>query len=272
MFKWVLEEGCRKYIGTRVPDQEHEFCKVKDGWLYIFKGYAWDGCTPKIKLGPVVLGVWDGPILNSTGKQACYYPSLYHDCLIQYRIGTRKQADELFEVMLQAIEFEWAKTYALFVKTVTFLLRHGLKAGTSFAFLCLAAGCQSLPAVPVSPGNPLRILPFVRAVGGSAADIPVDTGPDYTWMYHVLAVAALAFALVTSYIAKRPTKSAIILSIAGIGISTWALWMGAIEDTANKFAPWVFGIFLLMGVVDVASKLYSRIKSRGDDEDVSNPR
>jgi hypothetical protein len=59
--------------------------------LAIPAGYAWDGCSPALRLpgGPALptglwLGPWDGP-LGADGRPVTWRPSLVHDALCQFR-------------------------------------------------------------------------------------------------------------------------------------------------------------------------------------------
>ena len=53
--------------------------------LVIPAGYAWDGCSPSLRLpGGLWLGPWDGP-LGTDGRPAAWQASLVHDALCQFR-------------------------------------------------------------------------------------------------------------------------------------------------------------------------------------------
>lgn len=80
---------------------------IKDGVLTIYKGYEWDGCTPKFRFFGKILGV---PDFDGT-----YYPSLVHDFLIEYCLDhdiKREQIDNLFEALLKKEKFKFAWLYA----------------------------------------------------------------------------------------------------------------------------------------------------------------
>ena len=115
-YKWTLAEdgGCYK-IPVTLPDCEHPYVTIRDGWLYIYNGYAWDGCTPKKSvLGLFFIGTPDGHINYRTNKAFCYYASLVHDALYQYGIGTKQYADRLFLNMLK--DFPLRKLYYCVVR------------------------------------------------------------------------------------------------------------------------------------------------------------
>lgn len=65
--------------------------EVRHCRLTIAAGYAWDGCSPALRLpgGPLLppglwLGPWDGP-LGTDGRPAAWRASLVHDALCQHR-------------------------------------------------------------------------------------------------------------------------------------------------------------------------------------------
>lgn len=92
---------------------DEPFLKIKDGWLIIPKGYSWDGCTPKFRVGKFIIGTPDGSI-GWDGKPRCFAASMVHDALYQYKSTsplTRKEADLLFYNLLVSRKFKMAKTY-----------------------------------------------------------------------------------------------------------------------------------------------------------------
>jgi len=100
-----------------------------DGWLKIEKngkiiikasnerGYAWDGCTPKVEFFDLVFGAPDGRMDFSTGKPMTYYASMVHDILYQFKKEvpiSRKDADVLFKEILKEAKFKpWPIFYFL---------------------------------------------------------------------------------------------------------------------------------------------------------------
>jgi len=71
-----------------------------DGSITVTKGYAWDGCTPKLCVFDIQVGVPDGVVDFRTRKPKTYYASLVHDALYQFVPDglplTRAQADRCF--------------------------------------------------------------------------------------------------------------------------------------------------------------------------------
>lgn len=69
---------------------------IKKSLLCVHAGYAWDGCSPTLKIPgtQLWLGPWDGPLL-SDGHPAAYRATLFHDALCQFRrsiLGLSKQS------------------------------------------------------------------------------------------------------------------------------------------------------------------------------------
>lgn len=84
--------------------------EVRHCRLTIAAGYAWDGCSPALRLpgGPLLppglwLGPWDGP-LGTDGRPAAWRASLVHDALCQHRDElrglTRDATVQLFSRLL----------------------------------------------------------------------------------------------------------------------------------------------------------------------------
>lgn len=100
-----------------------------EGVLHVYKGYSWDGCTPKWKVGDKVVGVWDGvekyyPSYNETCQQL-KYPSMIHDILCQiyyshhgHPFYTRKDIDIIFynEMVGHGVSVYLAEVYYLGVR------------------------------------------------------------------------------------------------------------------------------------------------------------
>lgn len=106
-YKWTLKEDYVLDLNTKFNGKYHfldfksKFVIVKDNILTIKSGYSWDGCSPKFKIFNVVLGVWDGPVDKTTGKQMAYYPTVVHDALYQFNLGKRKNADNIFNALFK---------------------------------------------------------------------------------------------------------------------------------------------------------------------------
>lgn len=110
-YKWIATETKQFFLPdynggekTILSKKDHTvLAKITpDGNLTVYKGYAWDGCTPKWVIGGKVFGVWDG-FITYENKQQMYYPSMVHDVLCQIynrehgiNFYTRKSIDTIF--------------------------------------------------------------------------------------------------------------------------------------------------------------------------------
>lgn len=94
-----------------------DWFNIKDGEITIYAGYSWDGCTPKYHfLGLKIFGTPDGVLRH--GKPWLYFPSLVHDCLIQFNRETplgRHEIHNLFKDMMHKEEWPLANLYFRFV-------------------------------------------------------------------------------------------------------------------------------------------------------------
>jgi len=68
-----------------------DWLEIRDCRLSIPAGYAWDGCSPSLRLpawpllsGGIWLGPWDGPLV-SDGRPVTWRATLVHDALCQFR-------------------------------------------------------------------------------------------------------------------------------------------------------------------------------------------
>lgn len=67
----------------------NQWLTIREGMLLVAAGYAWDGCSPSVKLpGRLWLGIWDGP-LGPDGRPVSWRASLAHDVLCQFRSELR---------------------------------------------------------------------------------------------------------------------------------------------------------------------------------------
>lgn len=92
----------------------NEWGNIRDGVLTIYRGYAWDGCSPKVKIGKYVIGVWDGWNSRLDGLPITYYASLVHDFLCQFKTQIpmkKKDVVLLFNLMLEERKWPFAEIY-----------------------------------------------------------------------------------------------------------------------------------------------------------------
>jgi hypothetical protein len=82
--------------------------KCELGFLTIYKGYSWDGCT----------GVPNTP--------ETYYASLLHDFGYQFHYLKRKSIDKIFYHQLLDDNFVYAKTYYIGVRILGYPFYHNI--------------------------------------------------------------------------------------------------------------------------------------------------
>jgi len=108
---------------SSIKDQEFEsewFKLEKDGTVIVKgsnkKGYAWDGCSPKIKIIDIYFGTPEAVLNFDTGKSKTYYASLIHDVFYQFSKDiksfiSRKEVDKEFYIILKENKFRFATLY-----------------------------------------------------------------------------------------------------------------------------------------------------------------
>jgi len=130
MNKWVLEEDYHlttyklsRYLYKRIEKEititidKPNFILTKY-WIIVKKGFRWDGCTPKWKLGSWWLGTHDGRY-EEEGFQKMYFPSLVHDVLyanLEQIPLSRKTVDLLFYELAVMHGFKFAWLYYIAVR------------------------------------------------------------------------------------------------------------------------------------------------------------
>ena len=87
--------------------------------ITVYKGFKWNGCSPKIKFFKWFIGTPDGKVIN--GYPQTYDASMVHDALYtKLRKGkfilSRKECDEIFLYLLKQSNFKFAKLYYFFVR------------------------------------------------------------------------------------------------------------------------------------------------------------
>lgn len=79
-----------------------------------YKGYAWDGCSPKGNFIDLTWGTPDGRLDFSTERPITFFASMIHDVLYQYKNNvpiSRKETDILFLITLQEATFKLTGLY-----------------------------------------------------------------------------------------------------------------------------------------------------------------
>ncbi len=98
-----------------------------DGNIHVQKGYAWNGCSPKINFLDMIIGTPEGAMNPATGKPKTYHASMIHDALYQFSKDLkgkiqRRQADKVFREMLGAEKFLPADIYYAAVRMLAWQL------------------------------------------------------------------------------------------------------------------------------------------------------
>lgn len=103
-----------------------------DGRLTVTRGYAWNGCSPKICIFDLLIGTPDGAVYEPTGRPKTYFASMVHDALYQFLDSeapiTQEQADKCFLQLMEESEFILAGIYWIAVRMFGHLFWHRKKA------------------------------------------------------------------------------------------------------------------------------------------------
>lgn len=98
--------ACGEFRSLAGLDFANAWLSIHDGWMRVSEGYAWDGCSPSLRIPGA--GLWvgtpDGP-LGSDGRPVAWRASLFHDALCQFRADinglTKETTVRLFAKMLR---------------------------------------------------------------------------------------------------------------------------------------------------------------------------
>lgn len=88
-----------------------------------YKGYAWDGCSPKLKIRDIYFGTSEAVLNPDTGQSKTYYASLIHDIFYQFSRElrsqvSRKEVDSEFYRILKRDKFVFARLYYYAVRLI----------------------------------------------------------------------------------------------------------------------------------------------------------
>ncbi len=97
---------------------ENEWLKLESNGTVIvkgtnYKGYAWDGCSPKLKIKDIYVGTFEGVLNLDAGQSKTYYASLIHDVFYQFSKDVksfikRREVDREFYIILKNNGFRFA--------------------------------------------------------------------------------------------------------------------------------------------------------------------
>ena len=83
-FAWESKLRVPEDLAFRDKDGIVRLIIEKDGRITVTRGYAWNGCSPKVCVWDLLIGTPDGVVLEKTGRPKTYYASLVHDALYQF--------------------------------------------------------------------------------------------------------------------------------------------------------------------------------------------
>ncbi|UCC94767.1 MAG: hypothetical protein JSW40_08140 [Candidatus Omnitrophota bacterium] len=121
VYIYCIKEDHRYQSSIKSREFENQWFKLeKDGTVIVkgsnYKGYAWDGCSPKMKIKDVYIGTLEAVLNFDTAKSKTYYASLIHDVFYQFGkdiklIVKRKEVDREFYIILKRDKFRFAGLY-----------------------------------------------------------------------------------------------------------------------------------------------------------------
>lgn len=134
VYVYCLKEDYRYQSSITDREFENEWFKLsKDGAVIVkgtnYKGYAWDGCSPKMKIKDWYLGTWEAVLNFDTVQSKTYYASLVHDVFYQFakdirEFVKRKEVDREFYNILKRDGMRFAKIYYVGVRLFGWIWWH----------------------------------------------------------------------------------------------------------------------------------------------------
>ena len=126
VYVYCLKGNCQYQSAITNREFENNWFKLsKDGTVLVkgtnYKGYAWDGCSPKFKIKDWYFGTWEAVLNFDTGQSKTYYASLIHDVFYQFakdirKFVQRKEVDKEFYNILKKDGMRFAKVYYIGVR------------------------------------------------------------------------------------------------------------------------------------------------------------
>ena len=96
------------------------------GVITVTRGYAWNGCSPKVCIADLLFGTPEGVVHARTERPKTYYASLVHDALYQFLTDglplKRRDADEIFLRLMAETGFAPRWIYWFFVRLFGWLI------------------------------------------------------------------------------------------------------------------------------------------------------
>ena len=110
-FHYMLRGAIAKHPDVSFYDASGmRWAHIRSGTLYIEKGYAWNGCSPKYYIGSPPIGKWIGTPDFDGSLEA----SLVHDVLFQFSAVAKytfEDCNKQFLLIMQNDNFSLADTY-----------------------------------------------------------------------------------------------------------------------------------------------------------------
>jgi hypothetical protein len=136
-FTWDSGHHVPKDLVFRDKDGAVRVVVETSGRITVMRGYAWNGCSPKVCLFDILIGTPDGVVYARTGKPKTYYASLVHDALYQFLLLDdsikRRHADGFFLRLLGESAFAPRHLYWLAVRAFGWLVWLGKKRARRWA-------------------------------------------------------------------------------------------------------------------------------------------
>ena len=100
-----------------------------NGRMTVTRGYAWNGCSPKVCFFDLLIGTPDGVIDPDTRRPKTYFASMVHDALYQFLRAespiSRRQADHCFLRLMAESHFKPRYVYWIAVRLLGWLVWRG---------------------------------------------------------------------------------------------------------------------------------------------------
>jgi len=121
VYVYCIKEDYRHKTSITGRKFENEWFKLEpDGTVTVKgshgQGYAWDGCSCKLKLKDMYFGTPEAVLNYDTGRSKTFYASMIHDLFYQFskdikHLIKRKEVDREFRSILQRDDFAAFKGY-----------------------------------------------------------------------------------------------------------------------------------------------------------------
>lgn len=123
-----------------------------EGRITVTRGYAWNGCSPKVCFFDLLLGTPDGVVDATTKRPKTYYASMVHDALYQFLgVGSplrRRQADACFLRLIGESAFSPRYVYWIAVRAFGWLVWRAKSAKRQWRGTGIAVNALRAPTSP----------------------------------------------------------------------------------------------------------------------------